>query len=295
MELRHLRYFVALCECMNFTKAAEKVHVTQSTLSHQIRQLEDEIGQPLFERIGKRIVLTRAGDVFLGYAWKALREVDQGLSELKRAAGALSGSIRIGATQTFLAGAIPRCLLEFRQANPSVKVTLEELTAAAIGQQLLDETLDLGIGYEPDDMRALWFEPLYAEEMMLLVSRQHPFAQRKKVRMVELHQQDMILLPETYATRKMLDDCFKAAGATPHVSIEMNSFSAIFELVAAGLLASIVSCDVRLTRDDICRVHLENPTPIRTPGLLWKRKHRQDAATRSIAAILREQALHRKA
>jgi len=76
MELRHLRYFTALADCLNFTRAAERVHVTQSTLSHQIRQLEDEVGRPLFERVGKRVVLTDAGELFQSYAMRALKEVD---------------------------------------------------------------------------------------------------------------------------------------------------------------------------------------------------------------------------
>src|SRR5512134_2754469 len=100
MELRHLRYFTALAECLSFTRAAERVHVTQSTLSHQIRQLEDELGQPLFDRIGKRVMLTEAGETYLGYASRALREVDHGLSDLMRAGDQLSGEVRVGATGT---------------------------------------------------------------------------------------------------------------------------------------------------------------------------------------------------
>ena len=104
MELRHLRYFVALADTLSFTRAAERVHVTQSTLSHQIRQLEDEIGRPLFDRIGKRVLLTDAGETFLGYAAKALREVDQGLGDLLRGPGELEGEVRIGSTGTFNVG-----------------------------------------------------------------------------------------------------------------------------------------------------------------------------------------------
>ena len=96
MELRHLRYFVALAECLSFTRAAQRVHVTQSTLSHQIKQLEDELGHALFERIGKRVVLTEAGETFLAHASKALLEVDHGLSNLKHAGDELSGEVRIG-------------------------------------------------------------------------------------------------------------------------------------------------------------------------------------------------------
>ena len=92
MELRHLRYFVALAECLSFTRAAERVHVTQSTLSHQIRQLEEELGQPLFDRIGKKVVTTEAGELFLGYAARALQEVDHGIAMLKPRRGGLSGA-----------------------------------------------------------------------------------------------------------------------------------------------------------------------------------------------------------
>eukprot|EP01041_Mallomonas_annulata_P030694 gene30694-52877_t len=83
MELRHLRYFLALASSLSFTPAAERVHVTQSTLSHQIRQLEDELGCPLFDRVGKRVALTEAGETFLAHATRAIQEVDQGVGALK--------------------------------------------------------------------------------------------------------------------------------------------------------------------------------------------------------------------
>src|SRR5436190_100054 len=113
MELRHLRYFVALADCLSFTRAAERVHVTQSTLSHQIRQLEEQVGQPLFERIGRRVVTTEAGELFLGFATRALREVDDSIAMLKPGGGGLSGLVRIGATHTFNIGLIPECVALF--------------------------------------------------------------------------------------------------------------------------------------------------------------------------------------
>src|SRR4249920_3677141 len=97
MELRHLRYFVALAEYLSFTRAAQRVHVTQSTLSHQIRQLEEELGQPLFDRIGRKVVTTEAGELFLGFATRALKEVDHGIAMLKPAGSGLTGEVRIGA------------------------------------------------------------------------------------------------------------------------------------------------------------------------------------------------------
>jgi LysR family transcriptional regulator, cyn operon transcriptional activator len=293
MELRHLRYFVALAECLNFTRAAQRVHVTQSTLSHQIRQLEDELGRDLFDRIGKRVMLTEAGETFLGYASKALREVDQGLSDLSRAPDELSGEVRIGATHTFNIGFVPECLALFMRKYPTVKVSVEELAADDIGSRLQDGQLDVGIAYQPADPSHLWFEPLYTEEMVLVVSALHPFAQRKRVRMVELHRQHMVLLPRVFATRTMLDDCFRSCGAEPVVTAEMNTIAPMIGLVAQTQLATIVSTHAVPLRDDVRVIPLESPTPIRTPGILWKRDARQTAAVRSFASNVRQLALRR--
>jgi len=293
MELRHLRYFVALAECLNFTRAAQRVHVTQSTLSHQIRQLEGELGRDLFDRIGKRVVLTEAGETFLGYATKALHEVDQGLSDLSRAPDELSGEVRVGATHTFNAGFVPECLALFLQKYPTVKVCVEELAADAIGVKLLEGSLDVGIAYQPADPTHLWFEPLYNEEMALVVSTQHPFAQRRRIRMVELHRQPMVLLPPVFATRTMLDDCFRSCGAEPVVAAEMNTIAPMLGLVARTQLAAIVSVNAVPARDDLRVVPIESPTPIRTPGILWKREARQTAAVRSFASNVRKLALRR--
>ncbi len=293
MELRHLRYFVALAECLSFTRAAERVHVTQSTLSHQIRQLEDELGQPLFERIGKRVVLTEAGETFLGYASKALREVDHGLSDLMRAGDELTGEVRIGATGTFNIGFVPECLAIFLKRNPTVKVTVDELAGDEIAQRLITSTLDVGIAYQPADPTHLWFEPLYTEEMLLVVGAKHPLAQRKRVRMVELHRQPLVLLPRAFTTRTMLEECFRACGCEPVVAAEMNTIAPMIGLVARTQLAAIVSSHAVPPRDDVRVVPIESPTPVRTPGMLWKRDARHSPAVRSFAACIRKLALGR--
>jgi LysR family cyn operon transcriptional activator len=293
MELRHLRYFVALADCLSFTRAAERVHVTQSTLSHQIRQLEEELGHTMFDRIGKRVVLTDAGETFLGYASKALREVDHGISDLMRAGDELFGEVRIGTTGTFNMGFVPECLALFLRRNPTVKITVDELAADAISERLIAETLDVGIAYQPADPERLWFEPLYNEEMVLVVSPTHPLAQRKRVRMVELHRQPLVLLPRAFTTRTLLDECFTSCGAEPVVAAEMNTIAPMLGLVARTQIAAIVSSHAVTPRDELRIIPLESPTPVRTPGMLWKRDAKQSAAVRSFAGTIRKLALGR--
>ena len=291
MELRHLRYFVALAECLNFTRAAERLHVTQSTLSHQIRQLEEELGEALFERIGKRVVMTEPGEVFLEYAARALREVDQGLGALKQSSQGLAGEVRVGATNTFNLGFIPECTATFLERHPTAKVIVTEHSADDIGARLNAGELDLGIAYRPSGPSDLWFEPLYNEEMVLVVSSDHRLARRKRIRMVELHGQALVMLPKTFATRTMLDECFQACGAEPSIVAEMNTIAPMLGLAARTKIGAIVAIGAVAPGAGLCIVPLESPTPIRTPGILRKRDAKQTVQTRSFSAIVRKLAL----
>jgi len=286
MELRHLRYFAALAEQLSFTVAAQKVHVTQSTLSHQIRQLEEELGCRLFEREGRRVTMTEAGELFLERVRNALREVDEGVSTVRFAAEEMSGVVRIGATHTFNLHIIPRCVSLFLDRHPSVRVDVLEMTGDGIAQALLRGDLDIGVTYKPNDALPLRFEPLYTEEMMLAVGLRHPFAKRRFVRVSELHLQRMVLLPRSFSTRVLLDESFRMANAAPVVVAEMNAIAPMIELVRETDIATIVSTHA-LRREDVKMIPLESPTPVRSPGLLWRRDEARTPAARAFASIVR--------
>jgi len=270
MELRHLRYFVALANAPTFTSAAETVHVTQSTLSHQIAQLEEEVGTELFHRIGKRrVVLSHAGQLFLSYAQRALNEMDMGRAMLRSTTLEISGELRVGAGQAFNSTFIQECATRFLARYPSVKLVLEEFNADQIISGLLERHLHVGVSWRPQDLHGLTFEPLHVEELVLAVSPKHPFAERKSIRMVELHRQSLALCTKRYATRVLLDGCFRSCGAEPVIAVEVNSTPLVLSIVANSNLGTIISRFTVTERDDLCVVHLEDPTPTRTPGILW--------------------------
>jgi LysR family cyn operon transcriptional activator len=287
MELRHLRYFVALAEQLSFTQAAEKVHVTQSTLSHQIKQLEDELDCPLFERQGKRVVMTDRGEAFLEYAQRALREVEQGVKTLRDASDELTGQVRVGTTHTFNMHILPRSAALFLEQHPSVSVQIMEMSGDQVAAELQAGRLDFGITYKPENTTALLFEPLYNEEMRLVVGPMHPFARRRFVRMAELHGQRVVLVPGSFATRSLLDECFKMANAQPVVVAEMNAVVPMIEFVNHSNVAAIVS-EYAVGHGDARVIPLQSPTPVRTPGLLWLRDQPRTPAIRHFAAIIRE-------
>ena len=292
MELRHLRYFVALAEYLSFTKAADRVHVTQSTLSHQIRQLEEELGQPLFDRIGRRVATTEAGELFLAFAQRALKEVDLGIAMLRPGGSGLTGEVRIGATHTFNIGLIPECVAQFLARHPTVRVRIDELPADQIIAKVHTGELDIGIAYRPNGPTDLWFEPLYNEEMVLVVSDTHPLAGRKRIRMVELHQQRLVLMPDYFSTRMLLDECFKASGAEPIVVAEMSTIAPMLGLVLRAEIGAIVAVNaVPAAMKGLQMIPIESPTPIRTPGMLWRLGAEKPAAAQSFAVIVRKTAL----
>ncbi len=287
MELRHIRYFAALAETLNFTRAAEKCHVTQSTLSHQIKQLEDELEVQLFNRIGKRVALTEFGDSFLRQILPALDQIDSAINNLQFEPQAIKGQVRIGATHSFMTFLIPHCISAFLERFPNINVLANELPQGEIVRLLKEGELDLGVAYRPNQEKDLWFEPLFNEEMVLVVSNKHSLATRKRVRMVELHKRKMTLLPEVYSTRHMLDECFRSVGAIPHVAVELSSIAPMLELIRHTDLAGIVGKNAIAESNGLSVIPLESPTPIRTPGLMWPRGGAKDEGSREFAKSVR--------
>lgn len=290
MELRHLRYFDALAETLHFTRAAERLHVTQSTLSHQIRQLEDELGTPLFDRGSKRVRLTEAGEMLRSHMTPALEQIDRGVRALRTPSGTITGRLRLGTTPSFNTRVVPHCLATLLSQYPTIEVVVEELAAASINRRLLGGHLDMAVSYRPPEGSELWFEPLYNEELRLVVGVRHPLARRRRVRMAELHQQRMVLLPRRFATRKLLDECFQQAGAQPLVVASLDSVSPMIELIRGTDLAGIITETAVQPSVDLRVIPLEDPTPIRTPGMLWPKGATRSPVLKHFTEIMRRAA-----
>jgi LysR family cyn operon transcriptional activator len=173
-----------------------------------------------------------------------------------------------------------------------VRVRVDELSADQIGAKLHAGELDIGIAYRPNGPTDLWFEPLYNEEMVLVVSDTHPLAGRKRIRMVELHQQQLVLMPDYFSTRTMLDECFKASGAEPVVVVEMSTIAPMLGLVLRMQIGAIVAINaVPAAMSGLQMIPIESPTPIRTPGMLWRVDAEKAAPVQSFAVIVRKTAL----
>ena len=175
MELRHLRYFLVVANLSSFTRAAAALHLTQPTLSHQIRQLEDELGMHLFDRIGRSIRLTAPGKVFREHAERALQEVSTATAALKELQGLMHGTLTIGVFQSFNSSLMPPILAAFAARYPGVRVAVRQLPTREMQTQLIRGELDLGIAYVQPDSHRILAEKLFDERLMLVVSEGHPY------------------------------------------------------------------------------------------------------------------------
>lgn len=287
MELRHVRYFEAVAETLSFTRAAERLHVTQPTLSHQIRQFEEELGVKLFDRIGRRIRLTEDGEMLRDYTGPALAQLDRGVQALRDPSRQPARQLRVGTIPSLNIRVVPRCVAQFLALRPEHQVIVEELSAGGVVAGFDASRLDLAVSYLPPTNASLWFEPLYKEELRLVVASGHPLARRHHLRVVELHRTRMALLQSTFTTRRLIDEAFAMAGAEPTVVAEMNTVSSLIELVRQTDFATILGDSAVPRLPELRVIPLQDPTPIRTPGLMWKRGAMRVAAVREFAHLIR--------
>jgi LysR family cyn operon transcriptional activator len=269
LELRHLRYFLAVADAAHFTRAATKLHVTQPTLSHQIRQLEDQLNLQLFDRVGRRVKLTAAGETLLPHARKVLRELEQAQTALGELHGLKRGLLRVGIVQTVNTCVIPEIVARFSADHAGIQVECGEMAVADIESDLEAGKLDLGISFLPPCSKALVGEALFSEELVTVVAAGHKLAKRRRMRVNELGGQPLALLAPKYCTRQLIDRAFADAAVKPDVRVEMNSVASILSTVRRTELVSLLPSLALCSQDDgLKTIALTNPTPRRSIGLV---------------------------
>ena len=236
MELRHLRYFVAVAENLNFRKASRLLHVSQPSLSVQIRQLEDEVGVPLFQRSMRRVEITRAGEVFLITAREVLSMLERSSSAARQAHQGEAGTIRIGFVPTASFAILPRLLEEIRKQLPLVLVELKEWPEAAQIRELQSGALDIGIGHLEELSDRLESMLLLRERFVLVLPKTHPAARKKTVNFKDLRD-DLLLIPrrDLFPTvHQMIVGTFVAGGVTPNRTQVVEHVQTAMALAAAN-------------------------------------------------------------
>lgn len=240
MELRHLRYFVAVAETLNFTRAAERLHIGQPPLSMQIRDLETEVGALLFARSRRKVELTEAGRRFLAHARAILAQAELAADEARRAARGEAGELRVGITSSLPYTAIlPRVLGSFRRRHPEVRLQLQEMFTSEQFEALTRDRLDVGL-VRQDATRAppgIAIREIGRDSLRLVIHAAHPLAARMSVSFRELAGEEFISFPADAGTGlpAILQRLSRAAGFEPRIVQTAGEATTQIGLVAAGL------------------------------------------------------------
>ena len=249
MELRHLRYFLAVGEALNFTKAATQLRVAQPALSRQIQDLEDEIGVDLVRRSPRGVTLTAEGKLFLEEVRELLKRADESVERVRALARGQYGELHIGYIPIPTVEILPPALEAFRRAAPHVKPVLHDLPTDELIAELRNATLELAIIVQPigEQMAGIEFEILRSYPWCVVLNRSHPFARLKSIALEKVAAEPLVgLRRKGYSEYyRILDGIFASVSVKPRIAVECDSESSLVVEVEAGHGIALVTTIVK--------------------------------------------------
>jgi LysR family hydrogen peroxide-inducible transcriptional activator len=264
MEIHQLRYFVAVADEGNFSRAAQKVHVAQPSLSQQIQKLEAELGQPLFDRLPRAVLLTEAGKRFREFAQRILANVADAQRCVDEFKGQAIGRLVVGAIPTIAPYLLPRLLQQFKQKHPKVAVEVVEDVTENLERRLDDGEVDLGLlsTFESQDLSPA---SLGEEALLVAVPEGHRFTKGERVRWRDLKHERFLALHRTHCLSRQVQELCSAQGLHPELAARGAQLITIVRMVRAGLGLSLVP--QMMADDDVnlgCRfLPFDAPVPTR--------------------------------
>ena len=292
MELRHLRYFIAVAEELNFTRAAEKLRLAQPSLTRQIHNLEEELSVRLLDRSKNRVTLTEEGRSFLVDAKRLVTQSLESIAAVQRFSRGESGQLNLGYLFKFNYDLLPATLATFRQASPEIAVNLFDMPPAEQLRALEARKIDLGfVGLQPPaakrNMAALVWECIAHHQIVVVVPSHHALAKRSRIKLEDLKSLFFVALSEEThpGSRDWLCDLCEQAGFTPRILQDVKLESGIMTFVAEGL-------GVTLAREQI--KHLRHPGVVFRPlvasvkadyWIAWHRENRSKALQQYIEIV----------
>jgi LysR family transcriptional regulator, cyn operon transcriptional activator len=280
VELRRLRYLLAVAEHGNFSRAAEELYVSQPTLSQQIKQLEHTLGVQLLDRSSRTVRLTDAGAAYVDHAQRALRELTAAERAVHDVQDLSRGHLRLGVTPTFAAYLVGPLAAELQTRHPGIGLTVTETSQDRIEAALLADDLDVGIAFAGPHSPGIAATALFSETLGLVTSRPRAEELPDPLPVQALNDEHLALLSVDFATRSHIDAYFAGHRIEPRITVEANSIQALTEIVHRTSLATVLPDAVTDDHPHLAPVPLDPPMPTRTVALL-----RRDGGYQSAAAL----------
>ncbi len=272
MNLKQLEFAVALAEEGNFTRAAERCHVVQSALSHQIAALEQELGTPLFERLPRQVRATAAGEAMLVHARQALASLRHLRADVAAVSGEVRGLLAIGQISSLTGIDVVAMLAAFQQVHPQVEFQLRVDKSEDLIAQVQSRDLDVAlVGLSPSaGLDGVCHQMLQEEDLVAVLAPSHRLARRKRLPLTELQDEALVDFPRGTGARRQTDDAFAAADLPHTVRFEVNLMELVERFVRHGLAVGIVPALIAEGFEGVVRIPLQ-PTPTRRVHLVWQR------------------------
>lgn len=270
-ELRHLRYLLAVAEHGNFTRAAEDLHISQPTLSQQIKQLERTVGAQLLDRTGRTMRLTDAGEVYVHYTRRVLRDLAAADRAINDVADLTRGRLCVAVTPTMTSYLVGPLTEQLYTRHPGIDLEVREMTQDRIETGLLADEFDLGIAFADVHAPGIAAERLFTESLSLVVGAGHPDAgARTPLPVRTLAERPLALLSTGFATRAHVDDYLAECQVSPRIAVQANSIQALIEIVRRTSLATVLPDAIAGSHPGLVAIPLEPPLPTRTVALLHR-------------------------
>lgn len=287
MELRHLHYFITMCQELHFTRASEKLGISQPTLSQQIRALEQETNTLLFDRVGKKVIVTEAGKILYRHTLRIFDELEQAQTAIRELKGLEQGEIRIGCSGNHM---LVSSIISFHQSYPGININAAELSTEETRQALLDNRLDLGVVFLPVEGEQLESIPLHTEKLCLAVPEHHALAKQPEIELEQLRKMPMALLPGKFLVRQLIDKATKSKGFRFQPILEMSTLESLLELVSRNVALTILPETYLsgIERRKMRSVTIVNPTPQRVVGIVYRNDTFISSAVKAFIEYLRQ-------
>jgi DNA-binding transcriptional LysR family regulator len=287
MDLRQLEIIRAIADTGSFTAAGEKLHVSQSAISRQILLLEDELGEPVFHRIGRRIRITPAGESLLQLSHRVFQDLQETVATISEKRDSLSGTIRLVGGMTVCLYVFPTLLAEVRRVHPHLDLKVTVGSAERSIAMLRSGAGDLGMITLPVEATDLVSVPVLQEELLLITYPSHPLAKKKSITAADLDKQDFVLFETGSITRRLVEQFFAREGVNPKVIMETENVEIIKAMVRSGLGISIIplqaaASDVKAGQ--LFRSRIAGHSLVRQTGWLYPKMSR---LPRTVAEVLR--------
>jgi DNA-binding transcriptional LysR family regulator len=288
MELDQITAFLEVARQQSFSRAAEKLYRTQPAISAQIRLLELECGHKLFDRLGRKIFLTRSGEVLLEYGQKLVGLHRETLQRVREAHGTAGGKLLVGANEATCLYVLPQVFAEFKRKYPQVGISIYRNFSHKILQKMAENQIDVGIVTLPVTQNNLKVMPIFEDELQVVVPAGHRFAKRATLKLEEMAAEPLIF-PKGGHTREILEKLFHKQRDELHISMELASVESIKKFVGAGLGISLLSSSFAQmeTKSGVLKlIPLQGSKIVRKLGLVYRTDRDLSRAAQGFAEIV---------